>query len=136
MTSKPHLLLIDDEPSRANLIRMILERSDCTLEVVTDGLQGITAMRRRKPDIVLLDLLMPVTNGWQVYEIMKNEQDLADIPVIILSVLDPPEDGILVPDLPPVEAYLKAPWLPQDLMASIAALLPEDRHLTPPSPDQ
>lgn len=124
--SKPYILLIDDEPSRTNLIRLILERQGYEFDAAADGLLGVQAMRRRKPDLVLLDLLMPVTNGWQVYQIMKGDSRLADIPVVVLSVLDPPKDGVIVPGLPPVESYLKAPWLPHDLLACIETLLPAE----------
>src|SRR3974377_2497727 len=76
------VVCVEDEPEIIDLIRLILGRKGFDLTGATGGLEGLEAIRRVKPDLVLLDLMMPDMDGWEVYQQMKADSELKNIPVI------------------------------------------------------
>ncbi|MDF1514466.1 MAG: hybrid sensor histidine kinase/response regulator [Anaerolineae bacterium] len=85
------VLIIDDEPDARRLFWRMLNSSGYGYRVLTagDGQQGLEIIRDEHPDIVLLDLIMPVMDGFQVLEQLAKDPDLLDIPVITISARDP-----------------------------------------------
>jgi CheY-like chemotaxis protein len=85
-----NLLVVDDNSGICQLVeRSLAARSDSvTVRVAYDGESGLSAMRQQPPDLLLLDLIMPGLNGRQVFDIMQQEETLADIPVILLTATD------------------------------------------------
>jgi signal transduction histidine kinase/CheY-like chemotaxis protein len=85
------VLIVDDEPDARRLFWRILNSSQRGYRVLTanDGLQGLEMLREEHPDVVLLDLVMPVVDGFQVLEQIKVDPDLRDIPVVVISARDP-----------------------------------------------
>ena len=75
------------------------------------------------PDLLLLDLMMPDFNGWDVYRVMKGDEELADIPVIVVTARVPQHGRILIEDLPPVEDYITKPFDVEQLIRSVQNLL-------------
>ena len=90
------VLVVDDEPDELHLFVRMLESASHSYQVlqVTNGRRALDAMRNRKPDIVLLDLMMPVMNGFQVLEEMRGDPAIRDIPVIVISSRDPLGEAI------------------------------------------
>ena len=84
------ILVIDDEPANIVTIRHILN-PDYTIYGVTDGMSGITAAKLQKPDLILLDIIMPDMDGYEVLKILKETGDTRDIPVIIITKLSTDE---------------------------------------------
>jgi CheY-like chemotaxis protein len=121
---EPFILYIDDERPTLDLIAQALKLVGYNVTGVTSGKQGLTLMRERKPDLVLLDLMMPQMSGWDVYQAMKNEKELADIPVIIITARVPPQDYILIEGLPPVNDYITKPFDVKRLIRAVQQLLP------------
>jgi threonine synthase len=78
--------IIDDDPNAVRLLKRILQaRGQYILHEATDGREGLEMIRRERPDIVLMDLMMPDLDGFGVLEIMKEDEALRDIPVIVVS---------------------------------------------------
>ena len=85
------ILVVDDEPDELHLFARMLEsdRPDFQILQVTNGKRALDMLRRRKPDVMLLDLAMPVMDGYQVLEEKHQDPSISDIPVIVLSSRDP-----------------------------------------------
>ena len=83
--NKKKVVCVEDEPEIIDLIKLILGRKGFDLTGATGGLEGLEAIRRIKPDLVLLDLMMPDMDGWEVYQQMKADSELKNIPVIVVT---------------------------------------------------
>lgn len=81
------ILVIDDDPAMTDLLSLLLPPGVADLKVVNDGQRGVEMARKFNPDIILLDLMMPGMDGWQVCEAIRT---FSIIPIIILSALDKP----------------------------------------------
>ncbi len=86
------MLVAEDDPNFGSIFSLKLPKEGYETVVVQDGEQALASMRQRKPDILLLDLVMPIKNGFEVLEEMRSDLNLRDIPVLILSNLSQKED--------------------------------------------
>ena len=118
-----YVLYIEDERPVIDLVREALKLAGYKVVGATSGRQGLTMMKERKPDLLLLDLMMPDVNGWDVYREVKTDKQLADIPVIVISAKAPDEGNIIIKDLPPVDDYLKKPFDVEDLIRTVKDIL-------------
>jgi len=82
------ILVVDDEPSIANLIKINLEYEGYEIEVALNGNNAIKKAKEFKPDLITLDVLMPEMNGFQVMEVLKNDPETKNIPVIFISIVE------------------------------------------------
>ena len=80
------ILLVDDEPDIIYLLKKLLESEGYTIDCAYDGMEALEKVRADRPDIVLLDILMPKLNGFEVCEAIKSDENLRNIIVIMLSV--------------------------------------------------
>jgi CheY-like chemotaxis protein len=80
------VLLIDDDPNVADMLRQVLPESDFSLETAPDGDAGLGAIAAARPDLVLLDLLMPHLDGFEVIKRLRDDPATRDLPVIVISV--------------------------------------------------
>jgi CheY-like chemotaxis protein len=119
MTQKPFILYIDDERPTLDLIAQALRLVGLEVTGVTSGQEGLAHMREHKPDLVLLDLMMPYMSGWDVYQAIKTDEALADVPVIVITARVPREDRIIVEGLPPVNDYITKPFDVKRLIRSV-----------------
>lgn len=119
---KPRLLLIEDEEDIAALIKLQAEISDYKLHVEVDGLNGYRAIEREKPDLVILDLMLPGQSGLDVCRKMKANPDLKHIPVIMISARSEEIDIILGLELG-ADDYVTKPFSPKILFSRIKAVL-------------
>ena len=79
------ILYIEDKIEMISLTRIFLRQKGFEVLGAIDGEQGLETIKQEKPDLVLLDLVMPGMSGWEVYEEMQADDDMAQIPVIIVS---------------------------------------------------
>jgi two-component system alkaline phosphatase synthesis response regulator PhoP len=119
---KPRLILIEDEEDLAALIKLQAEISGYKLHVEVDGLNGYRAIERDKPDLVILDLMLPGMNGLDVCRKMKNNNDLKNIPVIMISAKSEEIDVVLGLELG-ADDYVTKPFSPKILFSRIKAVL-------------
>lgn len=113
------ILCIEDESEMIDLIRLILGRKGFDVKGATGGIEGIKIVRELKPDLVLLDLMMPDMDGWEVYQQMKAEPTTRDIPVIVVTAKAQNIDKVLGLHIAKVDDYIAKPFSPQELLESV-----------------
>lgn len=119
MADKRRILCIEDEPEMIDLIRLILERKGFEVLGAVGGQEGLDAVRREKPDLVLLDLMMPDVDGWEVYRQMKADEELKRIPVVVVTAKAQSIDKVLGLHIAKVDDYITKPFGPGDLLESV-----------------
>ncbi|MGC9399032.1 MAG: response regulator transcription factor [Anaerolineae bacterium] len=117
------VVCIEDEPEMIDLIKLILNRRDFELVGAVGGREGLETVRRLKPDLVLLDLMMPQVDGWEVYQQMKADPELRNIPIIVVTAKAQSIDKVLGLHIARVDAYVTKPFGPEELMASVKSVL-------------
>ncbi len=117
------VICIEDEPEMIDLVRLILEKRGFELIGAVGGREGLETVRQVKPDLVLLDLMMPDMDGWEVYQQMKADEELRDIPVIIVTAKAQSIDKVLGLHIAKVDDYITKPFSPQELLESISRVL-------------
>ena len=122
MSQKKRILLIEDEEDIAALIKLQAEISGYKLHVEVDGINGLRAIEREKPDLVILDIMLPGQNGLDVCRKMKKNPELKTIPVIILSAKGEELDIVLGLELG-ADDYVTKPFSPKILFSRIKAVL-------------
>jgi two-component system alkaline phosphatase synthesis response regulator PhoP len=122
MTQKKRILLIEDEEDIAAVIKLQAELSGYKLHVEVDGVNGYRAIEREKPDLVILDVMLPGENGLDICRKMKNLAELKNIPVIILSAKGEELDVVLGLELG-ADDYVPKPFSPKVLFSRIKAVL-------------
>ena len=120
---KKLVVCIEDEPEMIDLIKLILRRADFDFVGALGGREGLEAVRRLKPDLVLLDLMMPDVDGWDVYRQMKDDEVLSDIPVIVITAKAQSIDRVLGLHIAKVDDYITKPFGPQELLESVNKIL-------------
>ena len=122
-TGRKLVVLVDDDPDFGALVRMMLAGRDLDLITVEAGAAALAAIRAHQPDLVILDLMLPDMNGWEVFMAMRAEPVSAPIPVIILSCVGTRHDRSFGLQVARVNDYLVKPCLPSRLRASVEAAL-------------
>ncbi len=120
---KKKVVCIEDEPEMIDLVKLILGRKGFELTGAMGGREGLDAIRRVKPDLVLLDLMMPDMDGWEVYQQMKADDDLKHIPVIVVTAKAQSIDKVLGLHIAKVDDYITKPFGPQELLQSVEKVL-------------
>lgn len=91
--NRKRALIVEDQPLNAKLLVLLAERAGLEAESAGDGREALEAIWARRPDVILLDLLMPIMNGEELLRIMQADPDLRTIPVIIISTVEDVDDG-------------------------------------------
>ena len=129
--AKKRILLIDDMPNAAVMLKARLEASGYEVMAAFDGRQGLTYASAKKPDLILLDIVMPTGGGYSVYTRLKRSPKTRSVPVIFLTAKDRPEDVSRAYKLG-AQYYLKKPYKPEMLLDTVKkALEPAGRPLQP-----
>jgi DNA-binding response OmpR family regulator len=114
-----YVLVAEDDPKQAELVRRYLRREEHTVRVVGDGRSAIDEVRRSRPDLLVLDVMMPGVDGLDVCRIVRREYDL---PVLMVTARASADDKLLGFDLG-ADDYLTKPYDPRELMARVRSLL-------------
>ncbi len=123
MSYKARVLCIDDEPGVIELVSLILKSQNIRVDGASSGEEGLEAMRQTHPDAVLLDIMMPEMDGWEVYKRMQADRDLKDIPVIVVTARNSSFEEVIARERAGVSDYVTKPFLPDDLRKSLAQVL-------------
>jgi two-component system alkaline phosphatase synthesis response regulator PhoP len=113
------VVCIEDEPGVIELIRLILERRGLEVVGAENGPDGLAAIRQSNPMLVLLDLMLPGMDGWEVYRRMKADDVMKNIPVIVVTAKAEGIDEVLAKHIAKVDDYIKKPFSLQELWQSI-----------------
>lgn len=118
------ILVVDNEPDIRDLVRLTLELDGHAVITAADGAEALELALRRRPDVVVLDLMMPEKNGWQVLEEMKGGEDaaVATTPVILLSARSD-ELARIRGGIEGAIRYLTKPFSPAEVRAEVTAAL-------------
>jgi len=119
------VLVIDDHPQIRRLIQVNLAKLKLRVLTAEDGEEGLEMVRAERPDLILLDVIMPKKNGFEVLNALKSDAELKEIPVIMLTVKVQSED-ISYGLRGGAEYYLPKPFHPNELCALVERVLQDD----------
>lgn len=119
MAAKPKILCIEDDTEMQELLRLILEPRGFSFCCAEGGRDGLDKARTESPDLILLDLMMPDVDGWQVYRLLKADDELGDIPVIVVTVRTQGIDEALGLHLKDITGYITKPFSQDELLECI-----------------
>ena len=123
------VVCVEDEPEMIDLYRLILNRRGFEVIGADGGREGLEAIRQHLPELVLLDLMMPDIDGWEVYKQMKADPQMAQIPVIVVTAKAQSIDKVLGLHIAQVDDYISKPFSPQELLDSVEKVL--EKHQQP-----
>lgn len=116
---KAKILLVDDEKKILNLLRAYLEKEDYQIVEALDGRQSLDAFQRENPDLVVLDIMLPVMDG---LEVCREIRRTSEVPIIMLTARDEDTDKLVGLELG-ADDYITKPFSPRELVARIRAVL-------------
>ncbi|MDR1873781.1 MAG: response regulator transcription factor [Synergistaceae bacterium] len=119
---KNRVLVVDDEPAIVDLVRQILLRSGYEVRTAVDGDSAYQAVYDLKPDLVILDLMLPVMDGWEVCRRVKSDPEVNAIPILMLTARRDERDVVEGLELG-ADDYVKKPFSTEELRARVAVLL-------------
>ncbi|MBN1312915.1 MAG: response regulator transcription factor [Anaerolineae bacterium] len=119
---KQSILVVDDDREIVRLVRGYLEQAGYTVMAAYDGETALHYLRAEHPDLLLLDLMLPDRDGWDVTRIIRSDPGLADIPIIMLTARIDDVDKILGLELG-ADDYVTKPFNPREVVARVKALL-------------
>ncbi|HEY5530959.1 MAG TPA: response regulator [Candidatus Anoxymicrobiaceae bacterium] len=122
MTEKRLIVIAEDEPQIANLIKFWLEKTGCEVLWGENGKLALELINENKPDLVILDVMMPIMDGFEVLRLMKEEEETSDIPVIMLTARSMEADVLKGFDSGAVD-YLIKPFSVSELAARVKSAL-------------
>ncbi len=118
------VLLVEDEKNIILGVRTCLDAVGYDVEIVEDGEEALNAVQREHPDLILLDLLMPKVDGFEVLKVLKGKDDTRKIPIIVLTAKAEEEDKQRAMDLG-ADSYMTKPFKPQELWDTLKHYLPD-----------
>jgi two-component system, OmpR family, response regulator ResD len=113
------ILVIEDEASIVQLVRLYLEEAGFTVRAVANGIAGVEAHAKERPDLVILDLMLPGLDG---YEVCKRIRAVAETPILMLTARRTEDDRVMGLDLG-ADDYLTKPFSPRELVSRVRAIL-------------
>ncbi|HBX70124.1 MAG TPA: two-component system response regulator [Chloroflexi bacterium] len=120
------IVYVEDEVEMIDLVKLILSRKGYDVIGAVGGREGLDIIRKQIPDLVLLDLMMPDIEGWDVYQQIRAEETTKHIPVIVVTAKAQNIDKVLGLHIAKVNDYISKPFSPQELVASVARVLNEE----------
>lgn len=87
MSEKKKILLVDDDPDFVEAVKVIVESGGYEVRVASDGKEGLEAVAEDRPDLIILDVMMPVMDGHRACAALKGDKKTADIPIILLTAV-------------------------------------------------
>jgi len=114
---------IEDDGEMIELLRLVLERRGFEFHAAESGLEGLQGIRATQPDLILLDLMMPEMDGWEVYRQLKLDETTRGIPVMVVTAKAQTIDRVLGLHIAKVDDYVTKPFSPMELVGRIERLL-------------
>jgi two-component system, OmpR family, response regulator VicR len=118
-----NVIYIEDDQEMIDLVAMILSRRGFTVKGAQGGKKGLELVNAEPPDLILLDLMMPDIDGWDVYQQIKSHENTRNIPVIVITAKAQAIDRVLGLHIAKVDDYICKPFRPQELLESIENVL-------------
>lgn len=121
-TARKHIVVVEDEIDILEVIEYNLVREGYQVSVARDGTAGLKKIRKKKPDLVLLDLMLPGIDGLEICRLLKSKPKTSSIPIIIVTAKDDESDIVLGLGLG-ADDYVSKPFSPKELVARVKAVL-------------
>jgi len=125
--SKGEVLIIEDNPQMVKLVKFILEKNDYSTISAKDGEEGLRMARKWKPDLIILDVMLPGMDGYQVCETLKADPNTKQIPVLMLTALDTGPDFEKALEKK-ADWYITKPFEAQHLLRRVTYLIEKRRE--------
>lgn len=119
MENKPKILIVDDEENICELVRLYIEKKGFDAIIANDGQEAVAKFNKEKPDLILLDIMLPIKDGWQVCREIRAQ---SKVPIIMLTAKGETFDKVLGLELG-ADDYVVKPFEPKELIARIRAVL-------------
>ena len=124
MEKKARIMLVDDDADFVDSTRAVLESQSYEVVVAVNGDEGLKKAREARPDLILLDIIMPVEDGFTAAEQLRKDPELAEIPLLMLTSYSVKGPGTAIPRSRGYELeaddYIEKPVSPKDLLAAVA----------------
>ena len=121
-TKRPRVLIVDDDPLIRDVVRAVLEDGTYELDEAADGEEALRLASGHPPDVVLLDVMMPGLNGFEVAKRIKGDAALKDTVVVMLTAKDAPEDRRRGMEAG-ADVYFTKPFSPLELLTTLSGVL-------------
>jgi two-component system alkaline phosphatase synthesis response regulator PhoP len=127
---KQRILVVDDDKEVVRLMRAYLEQEGYEVLVAYDGETAVHVLRRDEPDLLLLDLMLPDRDGWDITRLVRGDPALASIPIIMLTARVEDTDKIIGLEIG-ADDYVTKPYNPREVVARVRARLRAQEPLLP-----
>ncbi|MFB0526111.1 MAG: response regulator transcription factor [bacterium] len=121
-TMRAKILIVDDDPDLTNLVKTILEAEDYRVYSAESGEEALGEVPRLRPDLIILDIILPGIDGYDMCKILKTDDHTSVIPIIILSIKCSVKDRIIGLNIG-ADDYITKPFDPEELTARVEAVL-------------
>ena len=114
-----HIIYVEDDPEIVDLVSLILTRHGYKVSGVYNGREGLEKIINEKPDLVLLDLMVPELDGWEIFQKLKSHESTSHIPIIMITAKTQPIDQVIGLHIAKVDGYVCKPFHPQEILDCI-----------------
>ena len=114
---------MEDDPEIVYLVSLIVSKHGYEVTGIYNGREGLQRIIEEKPDLVLLDIMIPEIDGWEIFQYLKNHEETANIPIIIITAKSQPIDQVIGIHIAKVDAYICKPFHPQEILDSIEKVI-------------
>jgi len=125
---KRKILVIEDDMDIAELVKLVLETEDYTVETILDSLRAVETAKSYKPDAILLDLSMPKVDGWEIFKLLREDHEFDDVPIAILTAKSEEIDTTVGLHVMNADAYITKPFGKQELIDKTNELFKKDQE--------
>jgi two-component system response regulator VicR len=113
------IVYFEDDCDMVELVRIILSREGYQVDGVAEGQAGIKLIKQILPNAILLDLMLPDMDGWEIFRQLKNDPATAEIPVIVVTAKAQSIDKVLGLEIAKVDEYISKPFRPNELVERV-----------------
>ena len=128
-----HILIIEDDPDIVELLRFNLERESYRVTSATSGSEGWAQLKQERPDLLILDLMLPEISGFEVCRRLRRDVEFENLPVIMLTARSEETDVIAGIELG-ADDYITKPFSPRELVARVGAVIRRSGRTEAPAP--
>jgi two-component system, OmpR family, response regulator VicR len=121
------IVYVEDDPKTIELVKLALRKEGFEVTGAMGGREGLKVIEQSQPDLVLLDLMMPDMDGWEVFQSMRANDSTKHIPVIVITAKAQSIDKVLGLHIAKVEDYITKPFAPAELVQSVRKVLADAR---------
>jgi DNA-binding response OmpR family regulator len=130
-----HLLMVEDDSFLREMYKTKLQSESFDVQVARDGVEGLEKIKELKPDMVLLDIMMPRMDGFEVLQTVKDDPELKDIPVILLTNLGQDSDVKKGKEMGAADYIIKSDATMAEVSDKVKSFFTGDADMPPPAPD-